>query len=82
MLALRTMELDKSIDIRGREVPVFHLSSLIPYETRVSDPAGLLPEEMGEDISEGGDDDASGGAGQGGGAGVAGPAHRSSGWVG
>ena len=68
MLALRTMELEKSIDIRGREVPVFHLSDLIPYETRVLDPAVMSPEEMGEDRSDFQDKDASGGAVPGGGA--------------
>ena len=46
--------------VRGRAVPVFHSSDLIPYETRVLDQEGMLPEVAGED--EPGGDDGGGGA--------------------
>ena len=35
--------------VRVIAVPVFHSSELIPYETRVLDPEGMLPEVAGED---------------------------------
>ena len=50
-----TLELEIPLAVRGRAVPVFHLSDLIPYETRVLDPEGMLPEVAGED-GPGGDD--------------------------
>ena len=57
-------------------MPVFHSSDLIPYETRVLDPEGMLPEVAGEGgdgpggNGRGGDDGddpggCSGGGGQG-----------------
>ena len=49
-----TLELEIPLAVRGRAVPVFHSSDLIPYETRVLDPEGMLPEVAGED--EPGDD--------------------------
>ena len=55
-----TLEQEIPITIRGRSVPVFHSSDLIAYETRVLDPAWMLPEDAGEDRTEGGDEDASG----------------------
>ena len=56
-----TLELEIPLAVRGRAVPVFHSSDLIPYETRVLDPEGMLPEVAGEDEP--------GGYGGGGGAG-------------
>ena len=35
-----TLELEIPLAVRGRAVPVFHSSDLIPYETRVLDPDG------------------------------------------
>ena len=55
-----TLELEIPLAVRGRAVPVFHSSDLIPYETRVLDPAGMLPEVAGEyetGDGGGGDDD-------------------------
>ena len=40
-----TLELEIPLALRGRAVPVFHSSDLIPYETRVLDPADPDPEE-------------------------------------
>ena len=42
-----TLELEISLAVRGRAVPVFHSSDLIPYETMVLDPEGILPEVAG-----------------------------------
>ena len=50
-----TLELEIPLAVRGMAVPVFHSSDLIPYETKVLDPEGMLPEVTGED--EPGDDD-------------------------
>ena len=61
MLTPCTGELEIPLAIRERAVPVFHSSDLIPYETRVLDPEGMLPEVAGED--EPGGDDGEGGAG-------------------
>ena len=44
-----TLELEIPLAVRGMAVPVFHSSDLIPYETRVLDPEGMLPEVAGED---------------------------------
>ena len=44
-----TLELEILLAVRGRAVPVFHSNDLIPYETRVLDPEGMLPEVAGED---------------------------------
>ena len=60
-----TMELEIHIAIRGRAVPVFNSSDLIPYESRVLDLAGMLPEEVVEERSEGGNDHGDYGGGQG-----------------
>ena len=79
MLTPCTIELEIPIAIRDRAMPVFYSSDLIAYETQSLDPAGILPEDAGEDRSEGGDDDSSVGAGPGGGAGGAGAAPRISG---
>ena len=38
------MELDIHPDILGRMSPVFNASDLIPYEVRLLDPVGMLPE--------------------------------------
>ena len=47
-------------------MPVFHSSDLIPYETRILDPAGMLPEVAGEDEAcDGGRGDYGGGPGGG-----------------
>ena len=51
------------VAVRGRAVLVFRLSDLIPYETRVLDQEGMLPEVAGED--EPGGDDGGDGAGDG-----------------
>ena len=71
-----TLELEIPLAVRGRAVPVLHSSDLIPYETRVLDPEGILPEVAGEDElggdGRGGDDGDDPGGGSGGGAGVAG----------
>ena len=63
MLTPCTLELEIQLAVRGRAVPVFHSSDLIPYETRVLDPEGMLPEVAGED--EPGGDGGVGGAGDG-----------------
>ena len=45
---------------------MFQSSDLIPYETRVLDPAGMLPEVAGEDeTGDGGGGDDGGGPGGG-----------------
>ena len=49
VLTLCTLELEIPLAVRGRAVPVFHSSDLIPYETRVLDPEGMLPEVAVED---------------------------------
>ena len=59
-----TLELEIPLAVQGMAVPVFHSSDLIPYETRVLDPEGMLPEVAGEDESGDG-----GGGGDGGGPG-------------
>ena len=58
MVTTCTLEFEILLAVRGRAVPVFHSSDLIPYETRVLDPAGMLPEVAGEDdtCDEGGGD--------------------------
>ena len=66
---------ERQIAIRGEAVPVFHSRDLIQYETRVSDPVGMLPEVAGEDEPERGED--GGGGGESGG-GPDGGVHRSS----
>ena len=57
-------------------MPVFHSSDIIPYETMVLDPEGMLPEVAIEDEpggdGRGGDDGDDPGGGSGGGAGVVG----------
>ena len=72
MLTPCTLELEIPLAVRGRAVPVFHSSDLIPYETRVLDPEGMLPEVAGEDEpggdGGGGDDVDDTGGGSGGGA--------------
>ena len=42
--------------LRGRASTIFHSSDLIPYETRILDPMGMLPEDeqSEEGVSEGG----------------------------
>jgi len=42
-----TLELEIPLAVRGMAVPVFHSSDLIPYETMVLDPEGILPEVAG-----------------------------------
>ena len=64
------LELDIPLAVRERAVPVFHSSDLIPYETSMLDPEGMLPEVAGEDEP--------GGDGRGGGA-VDGPGGESGG---
>ena len=49
-----TLELEIQLAVRGRAVPVFHSSDLIPYETRVLEPECMLPEVAGKDEPEGG----------------------------
>ena len=44
-----TLELEIPLAARGRAVPVFHFSDLIPYESSVLDPAAMLPEVAVED---------------------------------
>ena len=56
-----TLELEIPLAVRGIAVPVFHSSDLIPYETRVLGPEGMLPEVAGEDVP--GDDGGGGDAG-------------------
>ena len=63
-----TLELEIPLAVRGMAVPVFHSSDLILYETRVLDPAGMLPEVEGED-GTGGSGGRGGGYGPGGGSG-------------
>ena len=46
-----TLELEIPLVVREMAVPVFHSSDLIPYETRVLDPEGMVPEVAGEDES-------------------------------
>ena len=46
--------LEIPLAVRGRAVPVFHSSDLIPYDTRVLDPEGMLPEVAVEDEPGGG----------------------------
>ena len=46
MLTTCTLGLEILLAVRGRAAPVFHSSDLIPYETRVLDQAGMLPEVM------------------------------------
>ena len=70
VLTLCTLELEIPLAVRGRAVPVFHSSDMIPYETRVLDPEGMLPEVAGED--EPGGDDGGGGTGDGPGGGSGG----------
>ena len=60
-----TMELEIHIAIRGRAVPVFNSSDLIPYESRVLDLSRMLPEEVVEERSECGNDNGDYGGGQG-----------------
>ena len=52
-----TLELEIPLAVQGMAVPVFHSSDLIPYETRVLDPEGMLPEVAGEGGDEPGGDD-------------------------
>ena len=56
-----TLELEIPLAVREMAVPVFHSSDLIPYETRVLDPEGMLPVVAVED--EPGGDGGGGGAG-------------------
>jgi hypothetical protein len=42
-----TFVLDIPKEVRGRATPVFHSRDLIPYETRMLDPVGMLPEDEG-----------------------------------
>ena len=49
VLTLCTLELEIPLAVRGKAVPVFHSSDLIPFNTRVLDPEGMLPEVAGED---------------------------------
>ena len=44
-----TFLLDIPLVLRGRASPIFHSSDLIPYETRLLDPMGMLPEDEPED---------------------------------
>ena len=44
-----TLEKEIPLAVRGLAVPVFHSSDLIPYETMVLDPEGMLPEVPGGD---------------------------------
>ena len=60
MLTPCTLELEIPLAVRGMAVPVFHSSDLIPYETRVLDPEGMLPEVAKEDKP--GCDDGGGGS--------------------
>ena len=66
-----TLDLEMPLAVQRRDVPAFHSSDLIPYDTMVLDPAGMLPEVAGEDdagdVRGGGD-----GGGRGGGLGVGG----------
>ena len=50
MLTPFTLELEIPLDVRGMAVPVFHSSCIIPYDTMVLDPDGMLPEVAGEEV--------------------------------
>jgi hypothetical protein len=59
-----TFLLDIPLVLRGRASPIFHSSDLIPYETRLLDPMGMLPEdEPDEEPEPGGVDGSEGGEG-------------------
>ena len=45
VISLNAMQLDIPHELLGGSTPVFHTSQLIPYQVRILDPVGMLPED-------------------------------------